>query len=280
MNEPELRHYMNMLDALQNPTRGDHVAALQALEQLSSNPSFILNTLHIFVKGAAYTSWGLSTASRQLGGLIIKNYVFKSLLQLPPDVQFVLRRDIVSALNDPIADIRRTGATLIGKVAQSCPISSWGPELLPSIFSMLDVQMIATYPDAVDGALKAIRGICEESAYKLASEDSTRPLDTLIPKLLELMSCDNSSHRLNALESYNALLYLLDITEMQQHQQQIGAAPSSPAGANNVDLAGAYGRAAHPLRTNMNLFIAKVAAMATDSNAEVRPEKYFKRCIH
>lgn len=165
-----LTQSVHMLQALRDPRRPDHQLALRTLETSVTEPLFILHMLHIFAQGQSYEASGLSIDIRQLSGLIIKNYVFPHLTTFADDVQYLLKRELISCLQDPLPDIRKTGAILIGKISESFPPQVWINMLVP-IFDNLSVHNLATRPHVVDGALMAVQQLCEDSASKLAAAE-------------------------------------------------------------------------------------------------------------
>lgn len=250
----ELANSFHLLQALRDPTRSDHGRALASLDEHVSNPSFVLVMMHVFSAGAQYQAQGLTTDLRQLAGLIIKNYVFKHLAILPINVQSMLKKQIVQVLQDNIADIRKTGAILAGKISESFSVATWS-DMLPPILQMLDVGLFPTHACVLEGALEATQRICEDSAIKLAQDLGNRPLDTLIPRLLALMTCSEATIRISALSSYNALLYLLNPSHFDTDQSH-----SSNEAMGNASY----------LITHMNAFIQILAHLSTDSNTKVR----------
>lgn len=257
-----------MLQALRDPTRSDHGRALASLDEHVANPSFVLVMMHVFSSGAQYAQQGLTTDLRQLAGLIIKNYVFKHLVQLPVEVQTILKREVVRVLQDSIPDIRKTAAILAGKISESFPVATWS-DMLPPILQMLSADLFPTHGSVLEGGLEAMQRICEDSALKLALDDVHRPLDALIPKLLALLSCSESSVRISALRSYNALLYLLNPDNFADESSSPKSQNNSPRVTKHI-TSSAIGNAAHPLIMHMNAFITQLAGLSTDADTTVR----------
>jgi len=178
---------------------------------------------------------------RQLAGLVIKNYVFPLLTIFTTEVQARVKSDVLQALRDANCDIRNTAAILIGKISESLALSTWS-DMLPTLLSLLDtypplLSHLTTAANAddgsllahlcgLDGAIQAVKRMCEDSPLKLAHDDVIRPLESLVPKLLAIFAPCTSGEpnpnphpalaelatvKLRALESYNSLLMLLDI---------------------------------------------------------------------
>lgn len=135
---------------------------LKALNQSRGNPSTVLHILHVFARGGAYESMGLSPDLRQLAGLVIKNYTFPQLPHLPPAVQQMLKQEMLHALADPQSDIRNTAGILIGRISESFMIDTWA-DLLPPLYLMLDYKQHGSL-SLVDGALQ-VRHQCNHYKY-------------------------------------------------------------------------------------------------------------------
>lgn len=277
-----------MLQALRDPTRPDHGRAVSSLDEHVTNPSFVLIMMHVFSSGAQYQAQGLTPDLRQLAGLVIKNYVFPHLVRLPSNVQAMIKREVVRVLHDSIPDIRKTAAILAGKISESFPVATWA-DMMPPILQMLDLNLYASHPTVVEGSLEAVQRICEDSSLKLALDETNRPLETLIPRLLALLTCPEAGVRIGALSSYNSLLYLLSpgnyssdslrsrnssFNDNSDESSGTGAGAGgemrtfSPANISSPNSA--MGNAAHPLIVHMNAFIQRLSTLATDSHPKVR----------
>jgi hypothetical protein len=99
----DLKSTVQLLKALQDPTRSDHALAMQTLLQsVNADSAFISTILLIFSRGGDNTDISI----RQLAGLIVKNYVFPNLAKLTIDVQVLLKSECINALSDSSTDIR------------------------------------------------------------------------------------------------------------------------------------------------------------------------------
>jgi len=198
----------------------------QALGQSVTNPSTVLHILNVSSRGAAYETAGLSPDIRQLAGLVIKNYAFQHLPRLPPAVQQMVKQEIIHALTDALTDIRNTAAILVGKISESFPIDTWA-DVLPSLLQMLDLAQHGQLVVA-DGALQAVRRMCEDSVEKLSMDTARRPLDSLLPRLIALFACPEDVIRLRALETINSTLFLFS-PSAAPHSGSSSSGSSHPA---------------------------------------------------
>lgn len=280
-NIEEVNQSILMLQALRDPTRNDHIMAVKSLEENVRNSSFVLNMLNVFTNGLQYQELGLTSDLRQLAGLTIKNYVFPFLIILPINVQLVLKKQVIFALNDQIPDIRKIAAILVGKISESFPITTWF-DIIPPILENLDISNYHTNHTSLDGALQAIQKLCEDSSWKLSTDEVNRPLESLIPKLLGLLQCPDDNIRLKSLESYNSLLFLLNPPSTHSSSSRpsrntsfddLGAGGTglgSPPGGSGRKGKPPSGNPGHPLVVHMNGFIQILAFLSNDSNSFVR----------
>eukprot|EP01039_Chlorochromonas_danica_P007116 gene7116-7868_t len=302
-NERDLQQAVLLLQALRDPTRPDHSAALASLETLtspscSSSPSstaFILHILHVFAYGMHYH---ILVDLRQLSGLILKNSVLPHLSALTEEVQRRIKEVLVVVLGDDSDDLRKTAAILIGKLTECSSSSMAGQQqqqqqdsegsdwasLIVYIISLLDLSLLSTQPKLLDGALLAMQRVCEDSSSKMAAEDRLRPLDSLVPRLIALLAAPLPAIRLHALECYNCLLYLLEgpnslpINGLRSRNSSFDSAGAAAvaagggAGAGGVSLHSPQANLSHPLVVHMQRFIEGIAALGQDQNSSIRKQ--------
>lgn len=170
---------------------------------------------HIFSKGSLYQHLMIDGGNldrggvdlRQLAGLIVKNYIVKTLPVLDPIISQFIKTEILHGVTDPLPDIRNTSGTILGKIVSSNNIQTW-IDILPPLINLLDV-ISHRQTHITEGALIAIKIIFEDNNAKLQDIGSTI-VDTIIARLLSLLEFqESSSIRLYSLESMNALLFQL-----------------------------------------------------------------------
>jgi transportin-1 len=255
----ELDSTFRVLQALRDPSRPDHLQAMQGLDSFCGNGSFILHLLYIFVHGA-----GIPVPSdiRALGGFILKNYALKHLDELPAVVVYKLKADCLSALCDSVPDIVNTTGIIFGTLTKDYPIEKWG-EILPRLFEMLD----SGDAHVVDGALQAMKRICEDSCEQLlaperAAGSGNSPLDALVPRLLNLFTHPAPSIRLRSIQSMNALLKLIEVpVEEEEVEDRWGNIVGKPRG---------MGRGREAFIIHINAFLQGISRLAEDPQPEVR----------
>ena len=238
-----LHQSVMLLQALSDPSRHDHQSALEALKREVASPDCVLHLLHVFSKGGdpQLIAMGLSNELRQLSGLIVKNYAFPHFGAFAPHVQLLIERSIHQALSDPLVDIRQTACILIGKIASTFPMNVWSP-LLHTLLHHLD----STVYLEVDGALSALRLICEDACDRLVTSPEN-VLSLLIPKLFGLFKHSEQIFRLHAIQTLIAILNFI------------------PASTQPVPL-------------NANTFISELSVLANDASPMVSHRSFGLAC--
>lgn len=241
-----------MLHALRDPNSINHKSALDTLNNETTNPTFILHLLEIFAHGDLYD--GLPSHLRQLAGLIIKNYVFKHLSSLHESVFQLLKTGILQTLKDPLKDIRSTGGILIGRICDAFPFDSWS-DIIQPLLSFLQ----STNEIQIDGSLRAIQRMCEDACEKLMMDISIRPLEYLIPNLLNLFNSTEPTFRLRALESLNSLIFLVPSTPNSPSPHHSPLPNQLPSGTTPCAMI-----------THMSSFLSGLSHLSSDQSPPVR----------
>ena len=205
---------VNLLRALQDPTRHDHAQALEGLEGAvrSGQTEFGQVMLHLFARGTGDVT---ELQVRQLAGMLVKNFCLRLLVTDDQMLVQALQQVLVESSCDEQPEIRRTSASIIGQLCRGYPTSSWLP-LVPHLLNPLqqlvsaDLSQHATMAvhPAIYGCTYAIQLISEDGAKKLASESNL--LETMFPVLLALLRCPENHVRISALLAIKALLPLLE----------------------------------------------------------------------
>jgi hypothetical protein len=148
---------------------------------------------------------GLPLDLRQLAGLLVKNYVVKNFSMFPLDAQSSLKNVILKGLSDSHREIRNITTNLLGAVSRVLPVSLWG-DVAVRLVQILEAPASL---EQADGALVAMKRICEDSATKLASDAQHRGAFAAVPVLLRMLSFGEVKYRLAALEAIVALLFVI-----------------------------------------------------------------------
>lgn len=211
----------------------------------------------------------MSSHLRQLAGLIIKNYVFKHLGSLHESVFQLLKTGILETLKDPLKDIRSTGGILIGRICDAFPFDSWSDVIQPLLLLLQSADEIQ-----IDGSLRAIQRMCEDACEKLMMDITLRPLEYLIPNLLNLFNSPEPTFRLRALESLNSLIFLVPSSTSSSSSSPLLSAPanSSSSSSPNSSLVHETSPGTTPcaLITHMSSFLSGLSHLASDESPPVR----------
>lgn len=110
------------------------VSNFQKLQELNNYPDFNNYLIYVMTKLVDEDE-----PTRSLSGLILKNNITENYHRILPEVLEFIKKECLSVLGDPSPLIRITASILINAIATKGELTSW-PELLPSLFQMLDSQ--------------------------------------------------------------------------------------------------------------------------------------------
>ena len=223
-SEGELASGLALLEALSDPSRHDHQAALHSLETVvtEGRKDFLLLMLHVFVLGDKYGE-RISPSTRQLAGVLVKNRclsVFSMQMGGSEDMIHSIQSLMLQVLIDHMEPIRRMGATLLGGVAKRYPDLYW-PSLVPHIIEQIQTQVATGYnpqmgyiPHVMDGCIQAVKVLCEDATVPLSQlRDPSQGIEGLMPVLISVLKAPAAPElenvRLGALQAVDALLELL-----------------------------------------------------------------------
>ncbi|XP_030851610.1 transportin-1-like [Strongylocentrotus purpuratus] len=172
-NTDGLEQILQLLKESQSPDTEIQRAVQQKLESLNQYPDF--NNYLIFV---------LTKLKKEADKVTKRSYPQEqcqgSLPQLPPEVTEFIKTECLANIGDPSPLIRATIGILITTIATRGDLQNW-PTLLPTLCQLLDSEDYNT----CEGSFGALQKICEDSADILDSDALDRPLNFLIPKLLD-----------------------------------------------------------------------------------------------
>jgi hypothetical protein len=140
-------------------------------------------------------------AVRAIAGLLLKNSVREIGQNDLKSLKFIQQCSLAS-LGDPLPLVRGTIGIVITTLLSNFGVDSW-PELLPSLLQILDQQQQNQL--LMDGAFACLAKVCEDSALSL-SQHSARPLDHIVPRLIQFAEFPRDQIREYALECLNSLV--------------------------------------------------------------------------
>jgi len=143
---------------------------------------------------------------RSSAAINLKNNVKACYKDLAGLGQAYVRALVLSCLEDPNLQIRNFAGSVITEIVQRGGVLGW-PELLPELLSLAGNERGSTSLAAQEGAMGALAKVCEDSKKALDKEfQGQRPLDVIIPKLLEITTSPIAKVRALALASINSFI--------------------------------------------------------------------------
>ena len=244
----ELLSALQVIRALSDPRMSDHGSALSALPEMTQRCDFVVLMLHVFACGGQYGAYGVTVEWRQLAGMLIKNYSVKLFSQEifgGPSGMLVntLQESVLMSLIDESQEIRKTSASILGRIAQAYTHDYWSG-IAPNLISVLlahsmhppeqQPSSLLTTAFALDGAMRAIVILCEDASAKLAM-DPARPLETIVPLVISMFAHSSDTIRLYAVTALNALIASGERDFLFRHMSQfligLGSLTADPLSA-------------------------------------------------
>ncbi len=180
------------------------------LTQAKSSPDIINYLTYIFSNGQLLESLNLGPANTDLvrssAALNLKNTIKTSYKTIPEVSRAYIRASVLACLEDPSSQIRSFAGTVITETVQRGGVLGW-PDLLPELLMIANNDRGNTSTAAQEGAMSALAKVCEDSKKELDREyEGSRPLNFIIPRLLEITSSAIPKVRALALASINSFI--------------------------------------------------------------------------
>lgn len=119
-----------------------------------------------------------------------------------------LRSSVLQSLQDPNPQIRNLAGNIITEIVAQGGILAW-PELLSELLALVGNESGKVSADAQEGAMSALAKVCEDNRKMLDKDyQGQRPLNVIVPKLLEFTAHSNPRIRSYALTTLKAFLPL------------------------------------------------------------------------
>lgn len=182
------------------------------LAQAKSSPDFTNYLTYIFSNGQLLQTLNLSAANlnlvRSSAALSLKNNIKACYKDIPDSSHAYIRAAVLECLQDLNPQIRSFAGTVITETVQRGGVLGW-PELLLELFSIAGNERGNIALSAQEGAMGALAKVCEDSKRELDKVyEGTRPLDFIIPRLLDVTSSPIAKVRALALASLNSFIPL------------------------------------------------------------------------
>ena len=180
------------------------------LTQAKTSPDITNYLTYIFSNGQLLRSLNLSpdvmSLVRSSAALKLKNTIRTSYKTIPEASRAYTRSSVLACLEDPNSQIRSFAGTIITEVVQRGGVLGW-PELLPELLAVASNERGNTSPGAQEGAMGALAKVCEDNKKELDKEyQGSRPLNIIIPRLLDITSSPIPKVRALALASINSFI--------------------------------------------------------------------------
>ena len=180
------------------------------LSQAKSSPDITNYLTYIFSNGQLLQTLNLNSATlnlvRSSAALNLKNNIKACYKDIPEPSHAYIRAAVLACLQDPNPQMRSFAGTVITETVQRGGVLGW-PELLPELFSIASNERGNITLSAQEGAMGALAKVCEDSKRELDKVyEGTRPLDFIIPRLLDVTSSPIARVRALALASLNSFI--------------------------------------------------------------------------
>ncbi|XP_010910681.1 transportin-1 isoform X2 [Elaeis guineensis] len=199
--EEGLREICGLLEQQISPN-SDQPRIWQQLQHYSQFPDF--NNYLVFILAHAE---GKSVEIRQAAGLLLKNNLRVTFSSLSPSHQQYIKSELLPCLGATDRTIRSTVGTVISVLVQLGRVVGW-PELLQALVHCLD----GNDTNHMEGAMDAIYKICEDIPEELDVDVpglSERPINILIPRLLQFFQSPHAVLRKLSLDSLNQFIVVM-----------------------------------------------------------------------
>lgn len=177
----------------------------QALKQAGTNPD--INNYLAFLCVNPQPPTGLSNddyfLARSAAAVMLKNNVKISYKTMADQNKAYLRSTILQGLQDQDKRIRSYSGNVVTEMVRQGGIMGW-PQVLADLIALIDNRDGSISPHVQDGAMSALLKISEDNKKALNRVyEGQRPLDFLIPKLIEFTTSPTPQVRSKALGTLN-----------------------------------------------------------------------------
>lgn len=191
-------------DSISAYDRSKQKTAEEMLAQASTAPEYANYLVFIFSSSslpAQIASNESLTTIRFSAAINLKNYIKKNYRSIPKPTLEYIKSSTLSTLQDPSGQIRGFAGTVITELILQGGLLQW-PQLLQDLLSLLSNTNGNVSPEAQEGAMAALAKICEDNRRMLDKEiHGQRPLDVIIPQVLEYTGNPNPKIRVYALKT-------------------------------------------------------------------------------
>ncbi|KAK8190315.1 armadillo-type protein [Phyllosticta capitalensis] len=142
-------------------------------------------------------------AARSAAAIMLKNDIRTSYKAIPDAVKAYIRSVVINVLQDPNAQMRSYAGNVITEMVKQGGILGW-PQILSDLITLVSNESGSISLEAQEGASGALLKICEDNRRALDRDYAgTRPLDFMVPKLVEFTNSPIARVRSNCLAALN-----------------------------------------------------------------------------
>ena len=136
----------------------------------------------------------------------LKNTIWRSSKQISEDTKSYIRTAALRGLDDPNVALRNLSGTLITQLIDVWGFASW-PQLIPELMASIGNDTGKASPEVQQAAMSAMLKICDDHAKTFNKGlQGQRPLDAIMPKLLDFSDHSISTVRYQALSAVKNFL--------------------------------------------------------------------------
>lgn len=198
------------MSSLQNPVVEVIVltaAPIQMLKSARTSPDIDKYLAYIFSNSQPPPAVNMEAShyfqARAAAAVMLKNDVKGGYKAMPESTKDYIRSTIVVGLQDSSSQIRSYAGNVITEVVRQGGIMGW-PQILSELLNMVSNTTGNVSTQAQEGAMSALLKICEDNRKALDRQyQGQKPLNFMLPKLLELTTSPQARVRAEALASIN-----------------------------------------------------------------------------
>ncbi|GAB5035916.1 transportin-1 isoform x3 [Nannochloropsis oceanica] len=225
-SQEALSQTVNLLCVLRDPTNPQYLEAQRHLEAHEGDAQFLLSLAYVL---ARTTRDQVSDDVRQLGGLLLKNYVLRHAEAFVrgagdlgaasdgagsggAEVRDYVKLHALIAARDGNQSVRNTAGILITTLATytlraGLPLGTAWPELFPALVEMLRGEQLP----AIEGAFSSLTKILEDCGHDMRADPSgygPQALNQLVPIFPSFFGAEAPGIRAAAVRAMNLLVPL------------------------------------------------------------------------
>jgi transportin-1 len=141
---------------------------------------------------------------RAAAAIMVKNNVKSGFKTIPESSLALIKMAVPIGIQDKNAQIRNYAGNIATEIIHGGGLASW-PDLLPQLLDTMTNASGQVAPEAQEGAASAMAKICEDNVRSIQTQqqNGSRPLQFILPKLIDALKSPLVPVRTNALSAIN-----------------------------------------------------------------------------